>query len=162
MMSPMALSRTISRLLNRGVAAGKEKELVILVSAPIPMPAVSRFSRPQPRLDNVCGGMILWITDDDDAASTSFDYIALGDALCRVVGALGMKIRMDFANDGAHVLFRKNNDGVHIGQRRQNFRAFFGRHHGPPFTLQCAHGSIGAHRDNQFAAEFPRGTQVSH
>ncbi len=80
------------------------------------MPAVSRFSRPQPRLDDICGGMIFWITDDDDAAPTSFDYIALGDAFHRVVGALGMKIRMDFANDGAHIFFGKDDNGVHISQ----------------------------------------------
>jgi hypothetical protein len=106
--------------------------------------------------------MIFWITDDDDAASTSFDYIALGDALCRVVSALGMKIRTNFANDGAHVFFWKDYNSVHIRQRRQNFRAFFGRHNGPPFTLQRAHGSIAVHRDNQLSAEFPCGTQVAH
>ena len=79
--------------------------------------------------------MIFWITDDDDAASTGFDHIALGDAFHRVVGALGMKIRTNFANDGAHVFFWKHYDSVHIRQRRQNFRAFFGWHHGPPFTF---------------------------
>ena len=73
-----------------------------------------------------------------------------------------MKIGTDFANDGAHVFFRENYDGVHIGQRRQNFRAFFGRHHGAPLALERAHGSIVIDRDDQFAAKFPRGVQVAY
>lgn len=105
--------------------------------------------------------MILGITNDDDAAATGFDYIVLGDALRRVVGAFGMKVRTDLANDGAHVFFWEDNDGVHIRQRRQNFRAFFGRHYGPPFTLQSARGSIAVHRDNQLAAEFPGSMEVA-
>src|SRR5258708_37815711 len=73
-----------------------------------------------------------------------------------------MKVRTDFANDRAHVLFWKNYDGVNIPERRQNFRAFLGRHRRPTFALQGADGSISVHRDNQFAAEFPRGTQVTY
>jgi hypothetical protein len=73
-----------------------------------------------------------------------------------------MKVRTDFANNRAHVLFWKNYDGVNVRQRRQNFRAFFGRHHRPTFGLQRAHGSICIHRNNEFAAEFPSGTQVSY
>ena len=106
--------------------------------------------------------MILGITHDDHAASTGFYLVALGDALHRVVRALGMKIRTYFADDGAHILFWKNYDGVHVRQRRQNFRAFFGRHRWPTFALQSAHGIVGIHRDNQFAAEFPRGAQVTY
>ena len=105
--------------------------------------------------------MILGIAHDDDTASTGFDFVALGDTLRRVVRALGMKVRTDFANDGAHIFFGKDYDGVHIRQRRQNFRAFFGRHHGPPFTFQRSHRSIGVYRDNQLAAEFARGMQVA-
>jgi len=84
---------------------------------------------------DLAGRVILGITHNDDSASTGFDLVALGDALHRVVGALGMKIRTNFANDGADVCFWKDYDGVHIRQRRQNFRAFFRWHHGPPFTL---------------------------
>ncbi len=106
--------------------------------------------------------MILGITYNDDASATGFNLIALGNALRRVVRALGMKIRPDLANDGAHIVFRKDHDGVHIRQRRQNLRAFFRRHHWTAFTFQRAHGIIGIYRDNQFAAEFPGGTQVAY
>jgi len=106
--------------------------------------------------------VILGIAHDDDAASTGFDLIALGDSLHRVVGTLGMKIRTYFANDRAHIPLRKNYDGVHVRQRRENFGAFFGRHYWPPFALQRAHGRICIHRNNQFAAELPRGMQVTY
>src|SRR5712671_6704746 len=120
MMSPMALRRTMSRLSNRGVRARREKESVILIPSD-----PSRFSRPQPRTrartrtNDLGGRVILGITHDDHPASTGFDLIALGDVLHRVVGALGMKVRTDFANDRAHILFWKNHDGVHVRQRRQ-------------------------------------------
>jgi len=112
-------------------------------------------------MNDLGGRVILRITHNDDSASTGFDLVALGDALRRVVGALGMKIGTDFTNDRAHVLFWKDYDGVHIRQRRQNFCAFFGRHHRPPFTFQPAHGCIGVHRHNQLAAELARGMQVA-
>src|SRR5712692_7617077 len=152
----MALRRTTSRLSNRGVPAAREKESVMLA-----IRTASRFSRPEPR-NNLGGRVILGIADDNDSAPAGFDLVALGDALLRVVGALGMKVRTDFANDRAHVFFGKDYDGVDIRQRRQNFRAFFSRHRWPPFTLQLAHGSIGIHGDNQFAAEFPCGMQVAY
>src|SRR5258706_8757145 len=125
---------------------------------------VSRFSQPQPRArtNDLGGRVILGITNNDDAASTGFDLVALGDALRRVVRALSMKVRMDFANDRANVLFRENYDGVTILDRRQNFRAFLGGHHRPALPLQGADGSISGHRDNQFAAEVPSGTQVTY
>ena len=106
--------------------------------------------------------MSLGIPHDDHSASAGFDLVALGDALHRVIRAFGMKVRTDFANNRAHVLFWKNYDGVNVRQRRKNFRAFFGRHYWPPFALQRAHGSICVHRNNQFAAKFPSGAQVTY
>jgi len=105
--------------------------------------------------------VILGIAHDDNTPSTGFDFGALGDTLRRVVRALGVKVRTDFANDGAHISFGKDYNRVHVLERRQNFRAFLGRHYGPPLTLQCAHRRIGVHRDNQLAAEFARGMQVA-
>src|ERR1700688_583223 len=99
MMSPMALRRTMSRLSNRGVPAAGES--VILTP--------SRFSRPHPRArartNDLGGRVVLGIAHDDNSASTGFDLIALGDAIHRVIRALGMKVRTDFADDSAHILF---------------------------------------------------------
>ena len=113
-------------------------------------------------MNDLAGRVILRITHNDDAASTGFDLGALGDALHRVVRALGMKIRTDFANDGAHVRFWKNNDGVNVGKRCQDFRAFFRWHQGPSFAFQSEHGSVGVHGDNQFATQFPCGMEVAY
>src|SRR5712671_1224569 len=161
MMSPMALRRTMSRLSNRGASGENEKESVILIPSD-----PSRFSRLRPRArartNDLGGRVILGITHDDHPASTGFYLVALGDALHRVVGALGMKVRTDFANDRAHILFWKNYDGVHVRQRRQNFRAFFGRHHWPAFALQSAYGSVGIHCNDQLATEFPSSAQVAY
>jgi hypothetical protein len=106
--------------------------------------------------------VILGIAHDHDTPSTGLDLVAFGDALRRVVGSLGVNFRADFANDGAHILLRKDNDGVNIFERRKNFSALSFRHYGPTLAFQCEHGSIAIHRDNQFAAEFPRSVQVAH
>jgi len=106
--------------------------------------------------------MILGIAHDDNQSAARLDLIALGNARDRVIGAFGMKIGMDFANEGAHVFFVKNDDRVNVLQRRQNLGALGGRHHGPPFTLQGAHGGIGVDRDNQFAAKFASGAQIAY
>src|SRR5580658_8589057 len=109
MISPMALRRTISRLSNRGVPALTDSVILCVFGAPIALHAASRFSRLQPRagvrVNDLGGRVILGITDDHDTPSAGFNLFALGNALHRVVGALGMKIRTNFANDGAHVLF---------------------------------------------------------
>jgi len=159
----------MSRLSNRGAPAAEEKELVILVAnRPVAVRTAirtaSRLSRLQPRAQtNDRGGRVIFgITHDDHSASTGFDLVALGDALHRVVRALRMKIGTYFADDRAHILFWEHYDGVHVRQRRQNFRAFFGRNYWPTFALQRAYGSIGIHRNNQLATEFPRGTQVTY
>src|ERR1700686_4341310 len=137
MMSPMALRRTMSRLENRGAPAECEKESVILIEICAAIRTASRFSRSRPRTraNGLRGRVILGIPHDDDTASTGFDLIALGDALHRVVRTFRMKIGTYFADDSAHILFWKNYNGVHIRQRRQNLRAFFGRHYWTTFAL---------------------------
>jgi hypothetical protein len=107
------------------------------------------------------GGVILGIADDDDAASAGFDFIALGDALGRIVGALGVKIGANLANECAHIFFWKDYDCVHVGERCQNFGALLGWHYRTAFTLQGANGIIGVDGDNQFAAEFVRCMQIA-
>ena len=114
------------------------------------------------RTNDLGGRVILGITHYDNSPSTGFDLIALGDILGRVIGALGLEIGMDFANDGAHVPLREDYDGVHIRQRRQNLRAFSSGHYGTALAFQGAHGRIVIHRDNQFAAEFPSGVKVAY
>ena len=106
--------------------------------------------------------MILGIAHDHYSSSTGFDRVALGNARDRVVGAFGMEIGMDFANEGTHVFFVKNDDRVNVLQRRQNLRTLGSWHHGPPFPLQGAHGGIGIDCDNQFAPQFASGAQIAY
>src|ERR1700675_1336334 len=109
MMSPMALRRTMSRLESRGAPVESEKESVILIEICAAIRIASRFSRShtrtRARMNDLGGRVILGITHNDYTASAGFDLVALGDALHRVVRALGMKIGTYFTDDRAHVLF---------------------------------------------------------
>ena len=106
--------------------------------------------------------MIFGIPHDDDAASTGFDFDALRDALYGIVGALGMKIGTDFANQGAHVCFWKDYNGIDVGESRENFCAFFRRHDGAAFTFQRTDGRVGVYGYDQFATQFSSGVQVAY
>src|SRR6202041_1915522 len=166
----MALSRTISRLFNRGVTEVWEERPVVPIVWPIIKPATlaahrvaSRFLRfPTRTRNNPAGRVILGITDNHDSPSAAFNLIALRNALHRIVRPLGMEIRTDFADEGAHVILWENYDRIHIRQRRQNFRTFFGRDYPPALALQCPHGNVRIHRDNQSAAESTCRVQVAN
>src|ERR1700722_9062757 len=148
MMSPMALRRTISTLL-KGATPGEEDSLIlivlsgsvvlgstasdlvllVLVAVAVAVTAIrfpSRFRRSHLRAfaNDFGGGMILRISHDHDAASTSFDCIALGNVLHRVVGAFDLKIRTNLADNRTHIVLRENNNCINILQRRQQFSAF--------------------------------------
>src|SRR6202453_3455778 len=154
MISPIALRRTISRLSNRGLPVARDSVIFCVFGVRIAIRTASRFSRLQPRastaVDDRSGRMILGIANDDHAASAGFDLVPLGDALHRVVGALSLIIRTNFANNRANVLFEKDYDSVHVRQRSQNFRALFGRHHRTPFAFTRAYGGVGVTAKNNF------------
>src|SRR5258708_35724796 len=130
-MSPMALRRTTSRLFICGRVEGSKAIFVVVIRT------ASRLLCAWPRARNdFGGGVILWIADNDDTSSAGLDFIALWNALSGVVRALGMKVRSDFADDGAYVFLWKDYDRVYIGERRQNFSAFFGGHYRTALALQ--------------------------
>ncbi len=106
--------------------------------------------------------MVFGVAYNHNASSAAFNFIPLRNILRRIVCPLGMKIRTYLANNRAHIFLCKNYHRVHVRQSRQNFSAFFRRHHRPPFTLQRAYRCVVIHRDNQFAAEFPRSMQVPY
>ena len=106
--------------------------------------------------------MIFGVADDHDTASAGFNFVAFGNILSRVIGSLGVKIGMNFTNDGAHVFFREHDDGVHVCQGRKNFGAFPGGHDGASFAFQRAHGRIGVHRNDQLTSEFASGMDVAY
>ena len=126
------------------------------------MGAASRFLRSEPRADDFTRRMILRIADDYNPASASFHFATFRDALRRVVRSLGVKIRANLANDGAHILLGKHHHGIHIRERSQNLCALFGRHEGPSFSFQCTDGSIAVDGNHEFSAQFPSGMQIAN
>jgi hypothetical protein len=106
--------------------------------------------------------MILRITHDDDTASAGFDFVALGDTFSGVVGALGVEVRADFADERANIFFREDDDRVDVGKSGQNFCSFFCRDDGPAFALQRAGRLIGVHRNHDFAAKPAGSLQITH
>ena len=62
--------------------------------------------------------------------------------------------RGGFADDRAHVGFRKNHHRINIGQRSQNFGAFLGRHQGAAFAFQGAHGRVRIDGHDQSSAQI--------
>src|ERR1700676_4747802 len=117
----MALRRTMRRLAKfEAPVCGEASASIISATCPVEAHATtccSRCARLNPRspADEVCSRMILGIADNDDSASAGFNFVPLGNTFLGVVGTLGMKIRMNFANNSSYILFRKDNDRVNIG-----------------------------------------------
>src|SRR5207302_393498 len=61
------------------------------------------------------------------ASPTFQDYVALGHRFRRVISSLGMKIRFEFADEGAHVWLGKDYHRIHVAERCQNLGALFRR-----------------------------------
>ncbi len=106
--------------------------------------------------------MILGIADDRHAPATCFHFVALGNVLGGVVGALGLEVRPDFSDDCAHIVLGENHNCVHVGEGREDFRTLLSRHKWTPCSLKSAHGVIGVDRHHEFPAQFTRGVQVPH
>src|ERR1017187_10857635 len=108
MISPMALSRTTSRLSIRGARSTSRAESVIR--------AASRFSRRQPRANDFTCRVIFRVAHDHDAAPASFHLVALRNIVRRVVRALSVKIREYLADDRAYILLRKHRSEEHTSE----------------------------------------------
>ena len=106
--------------------------------------------------------MVFGIADDLDAAATFRYGVALGDGFCGVVGAFGVNVRANLANDGAHIEFWKNHDGVHVRERRENFCALLLGHERASFAFEGANGFVGVDGDDQLSAECFRPAQIAH
>src|SRR5581483_2463430 len=122
MTSPMALKRTTSRRLIWAARGDASSEAI-------------SGSRTQPRPDDVSGGMVFAIADDRNPPAVCAYFVGFGHCVGGVISAFRMNVRPNLANNGAHVGFGKDYDGIHVGERRQDFGPFFGRHDGPSLPL---------------------------
>ena len=105
--------------------------------------------------------MVLGIAYNRSSPATGFYFVALGDALGGVIGALGMEVGTNLSDDGAHVVLGKDHNCVNVGESREYFRALLGWHKRTPCTLESAHGTVGVDCHYEFPAQFTRGAQIA-
>jgi len=106
--------------------------------------------------------MVFGIADNDDAPSAGFDLSALGNTLRGIVGSLGVKVRADFQDEGAHIGLGKNDDGIDGGESGQNLGPFISWNHRAALAFERTDGIIRIDRHNNLAAEFAGGVEIAH
>ena len=82
--------------------------------------------------------MIFRVPDNHNTSAAGFNLTPFGDGFLGIVCSLGLEVGSNFADDGANVIFRKDDDGIDIFKRGQNFSAFFSRHYGTAFSFKMA------------------------
>lgn len=122
----------------------------------------SRTPRLQPRTNDFANRMVLGIANDFDPAAAFAHNVALGNCGRSVVGALGVNVRPNFADQSSHIPFGKNDHRVHIGECGQNFRTLWGRDQGAAFTLERRHRFVGIDGYDQASAQLFRGMQIAY
>jgi hypothetical protein len=105
--------------------------------------------------------VILGIADNRDTSAVFRDRIALGDGVGGVVGAFGLDVGADLANDGADVEFVENNHGVDIGERGYDLSSLFSGHDGTARSLERPDRFIGIDRDYEFPAKSFGSAQIA-
>src|ERR1700758_1141061 len=86
--------------------------------------------RAEPGADDFTNGMVLGITHNLDASAVLEYRVAFGNAVSGVVSSLGVNVGTNFGDEGANIRLGENDYRVYVGERRQNFRSFFGGHQG--------------------------------
>src|SRR5664280_2245150 len=90
------------------------------------------------------------------------DLVALGDVLLRVVGALGLHVGANLANQGAHVRFVKKNYRIHVSQCGDYLRALRSRHQRASRSLEPGDAVVRIHRHHQLSAQRLRAMQIAN
>src|SRR6201981_903166 len=116
-------------------------------------PSHSRLSRREPGANDFAGRVVLGIADNRHPSSVLADDIPFGNALGGVVGALGVNVGMNLADDGAYVALTEDHHGVDVGKGSEDFCALFGGHQGTAFTFQRTHRFIRVKRNYQATTE---------
>lgn len=106
--------------------------------------------------------MMFRITDDSDAAATFPHDFGLGHSVSAVIGAFGVNVGPEFADQGAHIQLRKNYDGIHVGESGQDLCPLVIGRQGPTIALQSTDRGIGIDRNDKSAAQLLGGMQVAN
>src|SRR5947209_6349002 len=112
-------------------------------------------------LDERGAGVVFRIAHDRNSPAKFTHECAFGNGGFGVVGAFGLNVRAQLANNRADVLFWKDDNCIHILQRRQDLGSLALGRHRPPCTFQRARGIVRVQRYHDSAAQFLRATQIA-
>ena len=98
--------------------------------------------------------MVFGIANNLNATTAGDHDIALRNAFRGVVGAFGMYIGPQQADQLLYIRGIENSHRVHIFQRCQNFSPFLFRDTRTAFPFELAHAGIRIDRDNQLSAKI--------
>src|SRR5579864_407172 len=96
-------------------------------------------------LNDLGGRMILGITDNFDPAPAFLHHIPLRNGFRRVVGALRVNVRPDFADQRPDIRFIKNDYCIHVGERGKNFGSLLRRHNRTAGSFQRTYTRVTIH-----------------
>ena len=105
---------------------------------------------------------MLGVADNRHASTILANHICFGNVLGGVIGALGLDVGMNFADDGADVKLGEDDDSVDIGKGGENLRAFFRGHQWTALSFQRTYGFIRIDGNDEAAAEFLGGVKIAH
>src|SRR4030095_5293600 len=114
------------------------------------------------RSDDLSCGMVFRITDDWDASAITRHHVALGNRGDCVIGAFGLNVWLNLADESANIWLGKNYDCVDRCESRQDFGALVLGHDGTRFAFECSHRGVGVYCNNKLSAQFFRSLQVAH
>src|SRR5579884_4026192 len=105
-------------------------------------------------VNDFSGGMILGITDNFDPAPAFLHHIPLGNGFRRIVGALRVNVRPDFADQCPDIRFVKDDNRIHVGDRSKNFGSLLCRHSWTTGSFQRTYSRVTIHRHDNTSAQL--------
>src|SRR5919201_2321608 len=86
--------------------------------------------------------MVLGGADNRNVPAIFLHYLTFGHSLGRIVGALGVDLGTQFAQERAHVWFGKYHDRIDGFERGNDLSAFCSRHARASFSFQVANRGV--------------------
>src|SRR5882724_357525 len=111
--------------------------------------------------DQFGAGMVFRIAHDRHSSTQLANQCAFRYGGFGVIGALGVNVGAQIADDRRHIFFREDHYRIHIVQCRKHFGALLLRRVRPSFTLQRPRGRIGVDCHHHFAAQLLRAPQIT-